>query len=323
MGEPSIEPEISVTDLQQLSARLVKQQRLEAPSWDHRAALLTGRMWVCELEPGVQLRLADVKDRFGLKTQALLPAGVKIALVIEGAARVRYDAFEARLGPHADLGLLVALPAAAEFMRQGEAGALERTLTLSLSPHWLVRHGYSDLMESQDDSPYLQYWAPSPGLLALASRLFLLEAGMEHSAAYRLQLKGFAMALAGEALASLPTAPSTDTIARPHDRQLARLMSMVDRGQARGVTQVELADQLGMSLSNLQRRFYRHNGEALGSFLRRYHLSLAREAMALEAISIDTAAALAGYSSATNFATAFKREFGVRPSDSRKGDVIC
>lgn len=36
--------------------------------------------------------------------------------------------------------------------------------------------------------------------------------------------------------------------------------------------------------------------------------------MAREAMSIETAAALAGYTSATNFATAFKREFGTRPA---------
>jgi len=325
VDEPSIEPEISVTDLQQLSAKLVKQQQLEAPAWDHRAALLTGRMWVSELEPGMQLRLADVQDRFGLTSKAVLPAGIKIALVIYGTARVRYGHHGATLGPDAThSGLLVALPSSAQFMRQGQAGEYERTLTLSLSPYWIARHGYQTLMNVSPEAPHLAYWTPSPGLLALASRLFTLHTVAINNDAYRLQLMGFAMALAGESLAGACPAPSImQASSHAHDRRLTRLMSIVDSGQATGMTQVDLAHQLGMSVSNLQRRFYRQYGESLGSFLRRHHLSLAREAMVREAISIETAAALAGYTSATNFATAFKREFGVRPSDYRKGTVIC
>lgn len=327
MDEPSLEQAISATDLQQLSAKLVKQQRLEAPAWDQRAALLTGRMWVSELEPGMQLRLADVQDRFGLTSKALLPAGIKIALVIHGTARVRYGHLGATLGPDAThSGLLVTLPSSAKFMRQGQAGEYERTLTLSLSPYWIARHGYQPLINVSPEAPHLAYWTPSTGLLALASRLFTLPCVDINQSPYRLQLKGFAMALAGEALAGACPAPNTSAMLPPshaHDRRLTRLMSIVDSGQAAGVTQQDLAHQLGMSVSNLQRRFYRQYGESLGSFLRRHHLSLAREAMVREAISIETAAALAGYTSATNFATAFKREFGVRPSDYRKSAVIC
>lgn len=318
MDETSSLQEISAADLQQLSATLVKQQRLQAPTWDHRSALLTGRMWVAELEPGMQLRLADIQDRFGLTSQALLPAGVKIALVIDGSARVRYGDTETLLGPEADhSGLLVALPSAASFMRFGEAGTFERTLTLSLSPHWLARHRQSELITSITGSPTLKHWSPSPGLLALTSNLFSHTESDKNSVAYRLQLTGLATTMAGEALASMPQAASQTTAPASYprlDRRLAKLMNMIDSGQAKGLTQADLAHQLGMSLSNLQRRFQRQYGEALGSFLRRHHLDLARDAMARKAISIDTAAALAGYSSAANFATAFKREFGVRPS---------
>lgn len=323
MGGPSHQPEISATDLQQLSASLVKRQRLDAPSWDHRSALLTGRMWVSELEPGMQLRLADIQDRFGLTSQAVLPAGIKIALVIAGNAHVRYGDFEASLGPQAThTGLLVTLPSATNFERRGQAGDDERTLTLSLSPAWAARHGYQAVLTASPDAPQAAYWSPSAGLLALASRLFTLQPTDIGHPAYRLQLVGFAMALAGEALAGAYPSPAMLTSPPSPDRRLARLMSMVDSGQARGVTQAELAHQLGMSLSNLQRRFHHQHGEALGSFLRRHHLSLARDAMAREAMSIETAAALAGYTSATNFATAFKREFGSRPSDHQKASAF-
>nr|WP_281378417.1 helix-turn-helix transcriptional regulator [Halomonas organivorans] len=94
-------------------------------------------------------------------------------------------------------------------------------------------------------------------------------------------------------------------------------MELIDSGQAGGSTQAELARRLGMSLSNLQRRFRAQRGESLGRFLRRYYLTLARDALTRDAVGIESAAELAGYSSAPNFATAFKREFGLTPSECR------
>ncbi|MBZ5486591.1 helix-turn-helix transcriptional regulator [Halomonas aquamarina] len=319
MGETSAIHEISAADLRTLSAPLVKRQRLEAPAWDQRSAPLTGRMWVAEIEPGMQLRLADVQDRFGLTSQAVLPAGVKIALVMGGTARVRYGASETRLGVDAShCGLLVILPAAASFTRLGQAGVSERTLTLTLSPHWLDRHGYRELLTCTEGAPTLSHWTPSSGLFALALRLFSTDEKAPHDTAARLQLAGLATMLAGEALACLPRPYPRSKAPTMPDHRLARLMHLIDSGQAKGVTQTALAKQLGMSVSTLQRRFYHQQGEALGSFLRRHHLALARNALAQQAISIDAAAALAGYTNATNFATAFKREYGIAPREYRR-----
>ncbi|WNL43593.1 AraC family transcriptional regulator [Halomonas sp. PAMB 3264] len=301
--------QISTTELHEHSVQLVKRPRFEAPSWDQRAPPLLGRLWISELEPGMKLRLADVEDRFGLKSQALLPAGVKIALVMEGGAQVRYGECDARLGPdEPQRALIVALPDKTAFTRSGRVGARERTLTLSLSPHWLSRHGYA----SSSVTCELRRWTPSPGLLALGDALFAQRFDAM-TPATRLMLGGFARLLAGEALSLAPVeAPA------PRQRRLDPLMALIDRGEARGLDQKALAKRLGMSLSTLQRRFYQAHGEALGQFLRRHHLTLAREALERGAADVEAAATLAGYSSATNFATAFKREFGASPNGYRR-----
>ncbi|PSJ21828.1 hypothetical protein CVH10_11180 [Halomonas sp. ND22Bw] len=321
MGEPAFNHGIDARQLRDLSAPLVRHQRLDAPDWDRRTALLDGHMRVAELQPGMRLRLAEVRDRFGLTSRAELPAGLKIALVIDGAARVRYGTHEVFLGPGGNAtGLVAALPRATTFARLGQAGGFERTLTLGLSPHWLARHGHSGLL--QGAMPHLSQWTPSPGLLALAAQLFTPERLTRDDAAHHLQLSGFAMALAGEALAvARPPTPLPQRLEASHsapvDRRLARLMALVDDGQARGATQDDLARRLGMSLSNLQRRFRAQQGESLGRFLRRHHLTLARDALTREGASVEAAAALAGYTRAPNFATAFKREFGLTPSECR------
>lgn len=326
MGETAFDHGIDARQLRDLSAPLVRHQRLDAPDWDRRTALLDGHMRVAELQPGMRLRLAEVRDRFGLTSRAELPAGLKIALVIDGAARVRYGADEVHLGPEASAnGVVVSLPRATTFARLGRAGGFERTLTLGLSPHWLARHGQGDILDAAPDAmPRLRHWTPSPGLLTLAAQLFAPERLARDDAAHHLQLSGLAMAMAGEALAvARPTMPLPERLEASHsapvDRRLARLMAMVDDGQARGATQDDLARRLGMSLSNLQRRFRAQQGESLGRFLRRHHLTLARDALIREGASVEAAAALAGYTRAPNFATAFKREFGLTPSECRAG----
>lgn len=338
--------DIDAQKLRRLSSTLVNHQRLEAPTWNRRDAPLGGYMKVAKLQPGMRLRLADVQDRVGLTSHAELPAGIKIAMVIEGAARVRYGGFETRLGPEAaSTGLVVALPAAADFTRLGRAGGHERTLTLGLTPRWLARHGLAGLLQAGSDAPRLTRWTPSRALLMQAARLFSPDTmGSDHPA-QQLRLTGFALLLVGEALAGeammeevlpgeahaeIALAPATPreeaAPRRREDRHLRRLLQLVNSGQARGATQSELADRLGLSLSSLQRRFRAWHGEPLGHFLRRCHLSAARDVLVGEATGIDAAAALAGYNSAANFATAFKREFGITPSECRaaaQDDPAC
>lgn len=110
----------------------------------------------------------------------------------------------------------------------------------------------------------------------------------------------------------------TPTAITATDHQLVRLKTLIDNGSARSATQADLARYLGMSLSNLQRRFRAQHSEALGHYIRRYYLGVAKEALIRDQASVETAADLAGYTSAPNFATAFRREFGITPRDCRE-----
>lgn len=316
--------EIHARELRTLSGSLVKRQTFEAPHWDRRSPLLEGSMHLSEIQPGMWLRIADVRDRYDLVSSADLPAGVKIALVIAGEARVCFGRHALTLGPQTSpmtptSGVVVALPRPERFVRQGRTGGHERTLTLSLTPAWLSRHGYGVFAEKRlataCEEPTLTTWTPSPALFDLVAQLFEQPRLSKDSHAHHLQLTGCALALAGEALAAarLDSGPASYA-AVSGDRRLQHLRALVDSGQAMAMPQAELAQRLGMSLSSLQRRFQAHHGEALGRYLRRKRLEAARQALLHEGVRVDAAAARAGYTSAANFATAFKREFGLRPS---------
>jgi AraC-like DNA-binding protein len=52
--------------------------------------------------------------------------------------------------------------------------------------------------------------------------------------------------------------------------------------------------------------------------MRETRLQAARDAMDKDGLTIGQAAFLAGYSSPANFSTAFKRVFGISPSEARE-----
>lgn len=75
----------------------------------------------------------------------------------------------------------------------------------------------------------------------------------------------------------------------------------------------QVASDMGMSVSNLQRVFRASYGQTIGEYIRQRRLEIARDAIVRERKSIGEAAYLAGYLHTSNFTNAFKRLFGVPP----------
>ena len=72
-----------------------------------------------------------------------------------------------------------------------------------------------------------------------------------------------------------------------------------------------------MSPSSLRSKFRQRYGCTLFDYLRNCRLALARRYL-LEGHSVQQAAWMCGYQHATNFATAFRRHYGISPGDVRK-----
>lgn len=75
----------------------------------------------------------------------------------------------------------------------------------------------------------------------------------------------------------------------------------------------DIAQQLNMSVSTLQRKFKKTCGSTVIEYLRRKRLQQARNEMISAGISLTEAASLAGYKHPANFVTAFKKAFSTTP----------
>jgi AraC-like DNA-binding protein len=79
----------------------------------------------------------------------------------------------------------------------------------------------------------------------------------------------------------------------------------------------ELARQAGISRRSFNTHFRRAFGVSASQYLRVRRLESARDALLQQGVSVNDAAALAGYNNPANFATAFRRRFGYAPSRDR------
>ena len=82
-------------------------------------------------------------------------------------------------------------------------------------------------------------------------------------------------------------------------------------------TITELAEQAGLTRTSFHAKFFRAFGVGPMDYLRIRRLEAAREALLYQGISVTDAAFQAGYTNPANFATAFRRRFGVAPSSLR------
>ncbi|MDY0206479.1 MAG: helix-turn-helix transcriptional regulator [Pseudomonas sp.] len=79
------------------------------------------------------------------------------------------------------------------------------------------------------------------------------------------------------------------------------------------LNQQDIAQQVGMSTSSLQRHFRNNFHLSVTQYHRQQRLRRALHSLQKDQISINQAAELAGYSTTGNFSTAVKKEFGVTP----------
>ena len=194
-------------------------------------------------------------------------------------------------------------------MRRSRRGVHIRKVCVTASVDWLETSEaeLSGLLDRVADTDLAHaIWTPSPHAVALAEQI-LSPPGLDGFLGRR-YLECRATSILLEALTSL----------RPRDRR--RVQAACDYLEAHlsdPVSLPGLAREVGASVSTLQRLFQSVYGTSVIGYLRERRLLRARFALEIGDASVAQAAAIAGYTSAANFATAFKRRFGKTPSELR------
>jgi len=283
----------------------------EAPLSETAKALffknIEGRCSFEQLDLALQIHTNDSLERQTAHEQFMVPPRLTVALILEGDLDAALDGHplwmnrqDARLDRWLRLGqrirkIIVSLP-----MKQ-VSSLIDASQTNSLA-------------EEQQPFTFAQ-WQPSAQAIRYAEEILTIN---------RTDTKGGKLAASIAALGLFQQAltQNDDTPMRVTSSQL----STRDVNRARQIRQYvienieqslsvdSLAEHANMSVSTLQRLFKNAYGLTVMEFVRTRRLELARLSLLEEGITVSEAAYQAGYSSVSNFSTAFQREFAYPPS---------
>lgn len=315
---------VRCTDIAALSHLAGTAFAVTAPRSMPDAAVLRGRYLMTSLRSGVVLHATDARDLHDLTSQVVHAQGITLSLFLEGHADVLLGGRPFRFGCERG-GVEAALLVRTEpdlFVRKGQRGRHVRKVNVTLPPGWL---GQAELGRLDRDGALDRFgaehlstlrWRPSARLLALAEQVLAVPpyAGFLSD----LYLESRVMEMLFEAFAALGDGRIHAEAPRPRLKQ--RMWQVQDYLEARLLDEVSLdqvAQEAGMSITSLQRAFRATFGSTVFEYVRGRRLERARDALVTAGVSVTEAAAMAGYTSAANFSTAFKRAFGVTPGSIR------
>jgi len=298
--------------------------RILSPETGLRDQAVTGRYRLMRLQSGLTLHATDLVECRTTTTEVVSDAGLTLTLFLSGGATIGLGGRPWHLAarPGAARAYLLARAEEDGFTRRGEAGRHCRKIGLSLPSRWLEEEdaasmgNLADLRRLAGRHGVAADWQPSAYQYGLAEAL--LAADPYGPLLHRLRLESQAMELLADMLQGLLGEPS-DTSLPARDRQrLDRIDAYLGEWLDGPLHLADIARAAGMSVSALQRLIRQHHGQSVFAYARTRRLDQARHALERQKISVTEAAFIAGYSSAANFATAFKRHFGCSPGRLRE-----
>jgi AraC-like DNA-binding protein len=291
-------------------------------------AAIEGRFLLCKLKSGIVLHATELRDLHELTTQLVTGPDLTFFVVLDGQVDFSVDQHRHivadRRNPHsiADCGALN-LTEHALMTRRSHKGDRTRKVTVSVDGEWISElvSGSAGQRLRQFTTSHLAHaaWRGSPRLLALAEQIltppdlspFLKDLYVESRS-----IEIIAEAVA--ALADEPLTPVAIGLATREAHKARAARDYIEANLDRTLCLSDIAREIGVSPTSLQRRFKAAYGTTVVDFVRARKLEQAREALERDGLSIGEAAFLAGYSNPANFTTAFRRAFGMLPRAVRR-----
>jgi AraC-like DNA-binding protein len=296
---------------------------------DHEAAV-SGDVRYLRFRSGLTMHCSSTLEIRNLTTQVVQEPGLSCFLFLEGSVEMRLGTQTFQLGAsvdasgaHSPSGMIINCAEADLLTRVSEKGRYIRKLVITLPADWcLSETGLS----TSDDGALRRFctthlaaapWKPSPRIVSLAEQI--LRSSAENDILQRLLVESRSLEIVAEAFSSLISDAGLQQYAL-RTREYERIRAVAEQlGTGRYLPSSidEIARDVGMSSSSLQRHFRAAYGVSVFEFIRNAKLDEAKRLLMQDGASVSEAAYRAGYSSAANFATAFKRRFGISPKHVR------
>ncbi len=260
---------------------------------------------------GFNLTRSDIRVLQPYETTSLHSCPLYMLVVLEGSVMLRLngEAFVVRAG----MAFTARLSEEQVMNASHLADRHLRTLSLGVDP---AQCGHSPLLNA-----LLEQWEahgaptllwPVPGFLL--SGLAQTQQTAIPLLSRQLMLEGVMLQLLGSALSQQRHHPQRSPALSGAAQRLEQVRRLLEQHPEKTYSLATLAQLAAMSTSSLRVKFRQAYGQSVFDYLRDCRLALARRYLA-EGYSVQQAAWKSGYQHATNFSTAFRRRYGMAPSE--------
>ncbi|RZS33265.1 helix-turn-helix domain-containing protein [Corticibacter populi] len=283
---------------------------------------------------GLFLHCVDARDLADRVTESALQPGIKAVLLCAGNTDVVYGQHRYWLGNRADNSgrtineaALVSYAEPDVFRRYWRHGRTERKISLTITPDWLQEHLHEFANNSAMAEPLRKFqqlhmattpWQPSAYALNLAQQLLappVFCASMQRlyrqARTYDLVLEVLSRFLCTDS--AVQSKAMTARLTARELRQVSQLTELLRTEAVNGLSMPEILRMAGIGSSRIHRHFRQVHGCSIFGYMQQRRMNKAYAALQKDGVSVALAAELAGYASAANFSTAFKRMFGITP----------
>lgn len=290
--------------------------------------VITGKIAHIALAPGIGLHCVEGQDLYNDLSSKPIEPGMRIVVVLDGRVRVAFggkwlvlDTTSAHGRPK-PRAAVIGIGQCTTFEREWQHGKHERKVSISLTWQWLLQHGFNPdavkdgLAQFMQQDVGMHEWMLSGRIVSLAEKI--LDHCKETSLSSRMLLLASAYEIIQEALVSIEQMKSTDAPMVLHRYQkIHKVRDFLGDEAYMQLTVSEIAKIVALSQSTLQRQFKAVFGVSVDTYRRQARLKVARYLLEKEGLSVGQVADTVGYTSAANFSTAFKRQYGVLPKAVR------
>lgn len=274
---------------------------------------------------GLMANMACVQEQVGPSCLIELPAALSINLLFEGQIDFSMCGHRYCLGsgdPTKPECSVTVLAEQETLVRHLQKPQRVKKINIFIERQWLEARAATDQQREEISAIFEQHgalrcWQPSQPLIDVAIQL-----------AGRSAFEDYSQSLLTEALTiqllstCMEEMKKFGQLAEPVARRVTpmirvdqTLKSQVNEMISKDFSLEEIADSLGLSISTLQRRFKAKYGMTVIHYCRQHRLEIARQVLTKKGASIGEAAFVAGYNHPSNFVTAFKRRFGMTPTE--------
>ena len=301
---------------------------LDSPDDDLSAndTLIEGEFLHQELRSGLFLHLSDAREEHAFTVKSQIREGLSCIFFLEGTVDLKIGdrRFTFAGGHHRRMeGTAIVSARRDSFERRSNAAQPLRHLVVSASPEWLGVDGFHEIRERHDlgnilkDHLRTHRWTTTPKMHELVHQIASPSGFVPQLR--NLYLEGRTIELIGETLAAVMKsdrlAIGGNLLSRKDLARLERAREFIAAHLTAPLTVESIAREAGLNPSGLQHIFRLSEGMSIFEYVRKLRLENAFALLRAGRCTVAEASLIAGYSSPTNFAKAFRRRYDLSPRE--------